>query len=58
MLNKSRCSKPALPFIQLNPKAYFVTDDGQPKHRYVQQAAPARHGALKNFLRSNLDDNR
>ena len=35
---------PATPLSQKTlPKASFVTDDGQPKHRYVQQALPARY---------------
>ena len=35
------------------PKDSFVTDDGQPKHRYVQQATPARYGPFwKHFIQS------
>ena len=35
------------------PKDSFVTDDGQPKHRYVQQAIPARYGPFwKHFIQS------
>ena len=37
--------KPATPLSKKTlPKDSFVTDDGQPKHRYVQQATPAWYG--------------
>ena len=37
--------KPATPLSKKTlPNDSFVTDDGQPKHRYVQQATPTRSG--------------
>ena len=38
----------------MNPrKDCFVMNDNQPKHRCMQQAAPARHGAFgKHFIQS------
>ena len=57
MINKSRCSNPAQPFIQLNHEANFVIYDDQPKQRYVQQAAPARHGAWNILFNQIIDNN-
>ena len=32
----------------------FIIDYGQPKHKYVQQATPARHGPFENILLDKL----
>ena len=43
--------KPSTTLYPKDPKKDgHVIYDGKPKHRYVQQAAPARHGPSANIL--------
>ena len=39
-----------IPVSNGTKKDCYVIYDGKPKHRYVQQAAPARHGPSENIL--------
>ena len=50
--------KPATPLSKKTlPKDSFVTDDGQPEHRYVQQATPARYGPFRKHFKINTYNN-